>query len=214
VAKHKKPKNRKRKKAEAAGAAASGAIPDEQPAGAETSPRKKAKKKRFTRRRVIIAVASILAGIATVQALLFFVGSRQYPRIPALMALEPKPADVTLAAQRSLCVSSSSLQRNRLERRYVTKLPPEQVQESYRKIAAEQGWAKDDRDDKENEAARSENFEILYKGVHVQLDVVVPKVAQPAADGTYQFLTVVSAPTWKRTCKSGNIPFVDVPSAS
>jgi hypothetical protein len=172
----------------------------------------KGKKKRFSKKRVVIAVVCVLAGIVTVQGILFYIGSRHYPRIPALMAIEPKIADSTLKSQRSYCVSGTSLQRNRLERRYVTRLSPERVQEDFRRLTAEQGWVKDESDVKENETARSEGFRTVQKGVQIELDVVVTKLAEPAPDGTYQYLTVVSAPTWKRTCRSGNTPFVDVPS--
>jgi hypothetical protein len=170
-------------------------------------------KKRRSKKRIAVIAVGILVGIFVLQNVLFLVGSQRYLKIPELMALDSAPSSVTLKSQRSQCVSGSSLQRNKLERRYETALSMDQLLDVYKTRLTSLGWQEVKKPAIDNATFTNIDFESHRKhNTVVELQLIVPKAPQIDSSGAYQYLLTITSPTWTRSCVSGNTAFVDVPS--
>lgn len=176
--------------------------------------KKEQKKPKRSKKRIALIAAAIVVGIVVVQNLLFVVGSRNYLKVPDLMAIEPKATNTTLVSQRSICTSASSLQKKILERRYRTTLTPDQLTEAYNISTAQLGWkAGTSPTDNQNPSVKRLSFTRVHKDKAADFDVLIPTKPQADADGSYVFLTSTRSVTWVRSCSSGNKPFIEVASA-
>jgi hypothetical protein len=173
-------------------------------------PKEENKKPKRSKKRIALIVLAIIAGIVAVQNLLYLYGSRKYLTIPEVMALDPIPAEVTLIKQRSLCLFTEGRQVVQVHRRYSTQASPDQVRQAYDTLTAERGWVRDTA--ATGQAPGLVGFQIVHKGNYVDLDVSLPLQPIAPPGSAWEYTSQLQSPTWRRTCNSGNVPFVDVPS--